>query len=61
MYPYNNFNCILMKNLTNKYLYISNYFFFFRIFNVSLFKNLLPPKLQRRGLVFKGKMGYYGA
>ena len=22
---------------------------------------LLPPKLQRRGLVFKGKMGYYGA
>ena len=23
--------------------------------------DLLPPKLQRRGLVFKCKMGYYGA
>ena len=28
---------------------------------LSVKNGLLPQKLQRRGLVFKGKMGYYGA
>ena len=29
--------------------------------NLSIKLDLLPPKLQRMGLVFKGKMGYNGA
>ena len=34
---------------------------FMYLYNVESSMDLLPPKLQRRGLVFKGKMGYDGA
>ena len=60
-YPHLSQN-IFVKPLSFKYLQYKihkSYPTFFGKYSID--RNLLPPKLQRRGLVFKGKMGYYGA